>query len=211
MKAAQTRPLMPTDEPERLKQLGQLPCGFPSPGLDHEDSPLSLDELVGMRAPSIFMGRAARNSMRGRGIFDRDGLIINSPLEPASGDVSVARIGADFTVETFVSSAGVKLLKAENPDSPPMHLGGDEQVEVGLGEVQSPPVEGGSMSKELTFQALMAMKLSRQQLKFFILTSLTREDIIRLNNEGVARLEQLETRKGKCTQLRLSINDDDDE
>ncbi|MCY1370635.1 LexA repressor [compost metagenome] len=130
MQAVQIRPLIPSDEPELMKQLGQLPCGFPSPGLDHEEPPLSLDELVGMRAPSMFVGRAAGNSMRGRGIFDRDYLIINRALSPVSGDVIVARIGADFTVKTFVSSAGVKMLKAENPESPPIRLGEDEQVEV---------------------------------------------------------------------------------
>ena len=130
MQAVQIRPLIPADEPELMQQLGQLPCGFPSPGLDHEEPPLSLDELVGMRAPSMFVGRAAGHSMRGRGIFDRDYLIINRALEPVPDDVIVARIGADFTVKTYAVNGGMKMLKAENPDSPPIHLGEDEQVEV---------------------------------------------------------------------------------
>lgn len=130
MQAVQIRPLVPADEPELMQQLGQLPCGFPSPGLDHEEPPLSLDELVGMRAPSMFVGRAAGHSMRGRGIFDRDYLIINRALEPCPDDVIVARIGADFTVKTYAIAGGMKMLKAENPDSPPIRLGEDEQVEV---------------------------------------------------------------------------------
>lgn len=130
MHAIQIRPLIPANEPELMQQLGQLACGFPSPGLDHEEPPLSLDELVGMRAPSMFVGRATGHSMRGKGIFDRDYLIINRALEPASGDVVVARIGADFTVKTFVSTGSIRLLQAENPDAPPIRLGEDEQVEV---------------------------------------------------------------------------------
>lgn len=130
MQAIHLRPLIPSQEPELMQQLGQLPCGFPSPGLDHEEPPLSLDELVGMRAPSMFVGRASGHSMRGRGIFDRDYLIINRALEPTSGDVIVARIGGDFTVKTYAVAAGVKMLKAENPDSPPIRIGEDEQVEV---------------------------------------------------------------------------------
>lgn len=130
MQAIDIHPLIPSEEPELMQQLGHLPCGFPSPGLDHEEPPLSLDELVGMRAPSMFVGRASGHSMHGRGIFDRDYLIINRALEPKSGDVIVARIGAEFTVKTFVSAAGVKMLRAENPDSPPIRIGDDEQVEV---------------------------------------------------------------------------------
>lgn len=130
MQAINLRPLIPCQEPELMQQLGQLPCGFPSPGLDHEEPPLSLDELVGMRAPSMFVGRASGHSMRGRGIFDRDYLIINRALEPTPGDVIVARIGGDFTVKTYAVAAGVKMLKAENPDSPPICIGEDEQVEV---------------------------------------------------------------------------------
>lgn len=68
--------------------------------------------------------------MRERGIFDRDYLIIHRALEPAPGDVIVARIGGDFTVKTYSVASGVKMLKAEHPDSPPIRLGQYEQVEV---------------------------------------------------------------------------------
>lgn len=39
MHSIQIRPLIPSGEPELMKQLGQLPCGFPSPGLDQEEPP----------------------------------------------------------------------------------------------------------------------------------------------------------------------------
>lgn len=130
MQAKEIRPLIPALEPELMQQLGQLACGFPSPGLDHQEPALSLDELVGMRAPSMFVGRAAGRSMIGKGIFDRDFLIINRALEPAQDDVIVARIGAEFTVKTFSNCGGVKSLQAENPECCPIILGEAEEVEV---------------------------------------------------------------------------------
>lgn len=130
MYATQIRPLIPANEPELMQQLGQLACGFPSPGLDHEEPALSLDQLVGMRAPSMFVGRAAGHSMRGKGIFDRDYLIINRALDPEPDDVIVARIGADFTVKTFAVNGSIKMLQAENPDTPPVRIGEDEEVEI---------------------------------------------------------------------------------
>lgn len=110
MNATEIRSLIPSDEPELLQQLGQLACGFPSPGLDYEEPSLSLDELVGMRAPSMFVGRATGRSMTGKGIFDRDFLIINRALTPAQDDVIVARIGNEFTVKTYSISNGVPML-----------------------------------------------------------------------------------------------------
>ncbi|WP_416739124.1 LexA family protein [Pseudomonas sp. NFX71] len=130
MKAIDVRPLVPSDEPELMQQLGQLACGFPSPGLDHEEPSLSLDELVGMRAPSMFVGRATGKSMTGKGIFDRDFLIINRALTPAQDDVIVARIGSEFTVKTYCVSNGVPFLQAENPLCAPIRLGDSEEIEV---------------------------------------------------------------------------------
>ncbi|MNU80710.1 LexA repressor [compost metagenome] len=130
MNAKEIRQLIPSNEPELMQQLGQLACGLPSPGLDHEEPSLSLDELVGMRAPSMFVGRATGRSMTGKGIFDRDFLIINRALTPAQDDVIVARIGSEFTVKTYSISDGVPVLQAENPSCAPIRVGDDEEVEI---------------------------------------------------------------------------------
>lgn len=62
------------------------------------------------------------------------------------------------------------------------------------------------MTKELTFQDLLDMKQSGQQLKILILNTLSAEDIIRLNNEGIEHLERLQSAMGQRTQLRLVID-----
>ncbi|KJU79181.1 hypothetical protein [Ectopseudomonas khazarica] len=56
----------------------------------------------------------------------------------------------------------------------------------------------------LTFQDLLDMKAAQQGRKLEILRSLSREDIIRLNNEGVAHLERIESRMGKARQQAVT-------
>ena len=60
--------------------------------------------------------------------------------------------------------------------------------------------------RDLTFQDLLDMKAAQQGRKLEILRSLSREDIMRLNNEGVAHLERIEARMGKARQLKLVID-----
>lgn len=47
-------------------------AGFPSPADDYAEAWLSLDELVGIRAPSTYLVRAGGDSMIGRGIYAGD-------------------------------------------------------------------------------------------------------------------------------------------
>lgn len=62
----------------------------------------------------------------------------------------------------------------------------------------------------MTFQDLLAMKLANQQAKLDVLRSLSREDIVRLNNEGVEHLERLQARMGAHRQLYLVIDNTGD-
>lgn len=59
---------------------------------------------------------------------------------------------------------------------------------------------------DLTFQDLLDIKLAQQGRKLEILRSLSREDIMRLNNEGVANLERIAARMGKVRPLKLVID-----
>lgn len=58
----------------------------------------------------------------------------------------------------------------------------------------------------MTFQDLLAMKLANQQEKLDVLRSLSREEIVRLNNEGVEHLERLQARMGAHRQLYLVVD-----
>ncbi|MFK4132400.1 LexA family protein [Pseudomonas luteola] len=117
--------------PVLLKRLGQASCGFPSPGLDFEEPPLSLDDLVKLREPSTFVGRAFGTSMTGIGIFNDDWLVIDKSLEPVQGDVIVAIANGDFTVKTFRRDPNGNIqLVAENPAHKPLTFGNAEEVDL---------------------------------------------------------------------------------
>lgn len=93
----------------------RLPAGFPSPAADYEEQTLSIDELVDLRTPHVYLARVDGDSMTGAGVYDGDVLVINRALEPRSGDVVVAYVDGGMTVKRLqVTPAGVWL----QPESP---------------------------------------------------------------------------------------------
>lgn len=94
----------------------RVPAGFPSPAADYEEVTLSIDDLVDLRAPNVYLVRVSGSSMTGAGIYDGDVLVVNRALEARSGDVVVAYVDGGMTVKRLqVTGAGV-CLQPENPD-----------------------------------------------------------------------------------------------
>lgn len=61
----------------------------------------------------------------------------------------------------------------------------------------------------ITFQQLLQMKWSSEQLKIYIENTLTAEQIIELNNQGVKHLNELKSEMGCHQQLALLEYKDD--
>jgi len=94
----------------------RLPAGFPSPAADYEELTLSIDDLVDLRTPHVYLARVDGPSMTGAGIYDGDVLVINRALEPRSGDVVVAYVDGGMTVKRLdITPTGV-WLQPEHPD-----------------------------------------------------------------------------------------------
>ncbi len=94
----------------------RVPAGFPSPAADYEEVTLSIDELVDLRTPHVYLVRVEGPSMVGAGIYDGDVLVVNRALEARSGQIVVAYVDGGMTVKRLqVSSDGV-WLQPENPD-----------------------------------------------------------------------------------------------
>lgn len=108
----------------------RVPAGFPSPAEDYADTMLSLDELVGAKAPSVYLVRAAGESMTGAGIFDGDVLIVDRALQAHTGDVVVALVGGAFTVKTLGYEADRPILQAANPAHPAIHICEADELEI---------------------------------------------------------------------------------
>lgn len=104
-----------------------VPAGFPSPAQDHMEGALSLDELMGIRAPHTYLARASGNSMIGVGIFDRDILIVDRSRLPERGEIVIAALNGECLVKIYDEDDGQKLLRAANKHYPTRYLlEGDE-------------------------------------------------------------------------------------
>jgi DNA polymerase V len=123
--------LTPAEQQILLKLYSSVSCGFPSPAEDFAEPELSLDDLVGLREPSMFLVRAAGDSMIGTGIFHDDVLIVDRALAPFEGCVLIASVDEGFLAKTYrIQKNGCPALYAENPAYPPILLGSDDQLEV---------------------------------------------------------------------------------
>ncbi|QCT95404.1 translesion error-prone DNA polymerase V autoproteolytic subunit (plasmid) [Stutzerimonas degradans] len=127
-----TAKLSPGSLKRALPLAGPVSCGFPSPAADYAVPDLSLDELVGIRpTSSIFLFRAAGDSMLGAGIRDGDILVVDKAKEAKAGDVVLAIIGCEFTVKELAKDdQGNFFLAAANPAYRPIVLGEGETLEV---------------------------------------------------------------------------------
>ncbi|MEG4315337.1 translesion error-prone DNA polymerase V autoproteolytic subunit [Pseudomonas sp. FIP_A4] len=94
----------------------RVPAGFPSPAADYEEVTLSIDELVDLRTPHVYLVRVEGPSMIGAGIYDGDVLVVNRALEARPGHIVVAYVDGGMTVKRLqVTPEGV-WLQPENPD-----------------------------------------------------------------------------------------------
>jgi DNA polymerase V len=94
----------------------RVPAGFPSPAADYEELTLSIDDLVDLRAPNVYLVRVSGPSMIGAGIYDGDVLVVNRALEARSGNVVVAYVDGGMTVKRLQISAAGVWLQPENAD-----------------------------------------------------------------------------------------------
>lgn len=94
----------------------RVPAGFPSPAADYEEVTLSIDELIDLRTPHVYLVRVEGPSMIGAGIYDGDVLVVNKALEARSGHIVVAYVDGGMTVKRLqITPTGV-WLQPENPD-----------------------------------------------------------------------------------------------
>ena len=105
----------------------KVPAGFPSPAADHMENPISLDELLGVRAPSVYLVSIDGDSMTGAGIFSGDLAVVDRAIEPAHDHVVVALLNNDPLCKRLCIRGKQIILKSENPRYPDRYImEGDE-------------------------------------------------------------------------------------
>lgn len=120
--------------------LFQVPAGFPSPAADHIEAHISLDEMLNIRAPHVYLVKITGESMQGAGIFDGDLAVVDRSLEPAHGHIVVALLNNDPLCKRLCIRGKDVILLSENPKYPPRYvLEGDELAIWGviIGSVRS--------------------------------------------------------------------------
>ena len=120
--------------------LFQVPAGFPSPAADHIEAHISLDEVLNIRAPHVYLVKITGESMQGAGIFDGDLAVVDRSLEPAHGHIVVALLNNDPLCKRLCVRGKEVILLSENPKYPPRYvLEGDELAIWGviIGSVRS--------------------------------------------------------------------------
>lgn len=105
----------------------RVPAGFPSPAQDHIERDISLDELLGLRLPQVFLVRVCGDSMNGAGIFDGDLGIVDRSVEAKHGHIVVAALNNEPLVKRLCRENEAVVLRSENPAFAPRYvLEGDE-------------------------------------------------------------------------------------
>ena len=100
---------------------------FESPAADSAEDELSLDVLVNLRQPSVFLMRAGTNALSERGIFENSVLSVNRDRSPNSGCVVVAVLSEGFIVREWQTMPPALVSpRCDVPDTPI----GDEGIEI---------------------------------------------------------------------------------
>lgn len=100
---------------------GTVAGGFPSPAADYYQPPISLDELVELRAPHVFLAEAEGDSMAPAAIHTRTKLIVDRARTPYAGLVVVAYVDNQPVVKRLAKKSDETLfLSSDNPNYPPI-------------------------------------------------------------------------------------------
>ncbi|WP_017739319.1 LexA family transcriptional regulator [Pseudomonas sp. CBZ-4] len=105
----------------------QVPAGFPSPAADHIEQHISMDEVLNIRAPHVYLITITGESMQGAGIYEGDIGIVDRSIEPAHGHIVVAVLNNEPICKRLCKRGKEIILLSENPKYPARYiLEGDE-------------------------------------------------------------------------------------
>lgn len=104
---------------------GKIAAGEPALLEENLKSFITMDRRF-IANERVFILEASGESMRGRGIFDGDYIMIDPDANARDGDIVAARVGDGATVKTFTHQGGRIVLEPANP--------ADDEIAVESGE-----------------------------------------------------------------------------
>lgn len=125
-------PPRPFESSDQLIQLlaGTAAAGFASPAADYYEAPISLDELLNIRAPHVWLTQVEGDSMRDAGIFHGTRLIVDRAVEACPGHIVLAYVDNQPLVKRLARTNGGWLLQSENPNYKAIAPGEYESIEI---------------------------------------------------------------------------------
>ena len=100
----------------------KVPAGFPSPAADHLEKEISLDQLLNIRAPHVYLVSIDGDSMQDAGIYSGDLAVVDRSIEPVHGNVVVALLNNDPICKRLCLREKSVVLQSENSKYPDRHV-----------------------------------------------------------------------------------------
>jgi repressor LexA len=108
---------------------GKIAAGEPMLIPENRDRYITLDRSF-VPSEDCFFLRVAGDSMIGRGIFDRDFVLVNPSARACDGDIIAARVGPEATVKTLQHRGATIVLEPANPDERELVIGPNDDFAV---------------------------------------------------------------------------------
>ena len=98
----------------RLRLLGTVEAGFPSPAEEELVDTMNLDEYLIKNRDASFILKVSGDSMQDAGIFPGDMVIVERGKTPKDGDIVIAEVDQEWTMKYFRKRKGKIYLEAAN-------------------------------------------------------------------------------------------------
>jgi DNA polymerase V len=92
--------------------------------------PVSLDDLMHIRAPATYLVRVEGDSMTGAGIFSGDLLVVSKDKEPKRGCIIIGVIDGEACVKRLDFDGMHPVLRSENRKYPPRYILENDRFEI---------------------------------------------------------------------------------
>ena len=100
---------------QRLKVLGSVTAGFPSPEEEELRNTISLDDFLVRDISSTYLLEVKGDSMLNAGIMPGDLVLVEKGKSPKPGDIVIAQVDDEWTLKYFRRKGGKICLEAANP------------------------------------------------------------------------------------------------
>ncbi|PAA33076.1 peptidase S24 [Pseudomonas fragi] len=104
--------------------------GFPNPAQDHLERQISLDDLLRLREPSVYLFKMGSDAMTDAGIFAGDICVVDRAINPVHGHIVQASVnGEPFCRRLWLTGGEVKLI-SESPKGPARYILEADELQV---------------------------------------------------------------------------------